>query len=436
MMNIKKKLIKKIVSINPRRCAFIPDKYYLQLKFYDAFGRFMDFSNPITFNEKLQWLKVYDHKDEYTTIVDKYEAKKYISRFIGEKYIIPTLGVWDDFNQIDFDALPDQFVLKCTHDSGGLVICHDKTKFNMDVAKNKIETSLANNFYYMGREWPYKNVPHRIIAEQFMADNFRSKKLFPSGIIPRMRLVYSQSFKENSFKEFFYDEVWNCSKIKNNQNGKAVFLINRPKQYKTMKKLAELLNEKVSNIRIDFYEIDENNYFAELKFDSICNMENIDLNIWDFGVLTKLDMNGYKLEIDEFSVIISNSNYNNKIEKSINDYKIFCFNGKIDSIMVCTGREKGHPNFYFYDKNWNRLYYQHDFLEKENEIKKPSNLDEMLRLAEILCKGFTHIRVDLFDVDNNIYFGELTFFDDSGFDNDISYETDLNWGSKIKLPNN
>ena len=277
MMNIKKKLIKKIVSINPRRCAFIPDKYYLQLKFYDAFGRFMDFSNPITFNEKLQWLKVYDHKDEYTTIVDKYEAKKYISRFIGEKYIIPTLGVWDDFNQIDFDALPDQFVLKCTHDSGGLVICHDKTKFNMDVAKNKIETSLANNFYYMGREWPYKNVPHRIIAEQFMADNFRSKKLFPSGIIPRMRLVYSQSFKENSFKEFFYDEVWNCSKIKNNQNGKAVFLINRPKQYKTMKKLAELLNEKVSNIRIDFYEIDENNYFAELKFDSICNMENIDL---------------------------------------------------------------------------------------------------------------------------------------------------------------
>lgn len=103
--------------------------------------------------------------------------------------------------------------------------------------------------------------------------------------------------------------------------------------------------------------------------------------------------------------------------------------------MVCTGREKGHPDFYFYDANWNRLYYQHEALEKANNIEKPQNLDEMLKIAKILCKGYSHIRVDLFDVDNNIYFGELTFFDNSGFDTDISYETDLKWGEKILLPN-
>ena len=103
--------------------------------------------------------------------------------------------------------------------------------------------------------------------------------------------------------------------------------------------------------------------------------------------------------------------------------------------MVCTGREKGHPDFYFYDENWNRLYYQHSCLEKSNDVEKPCNLDEMLKIAKILSKGFSHIRVDLFDVDGNVYFGELTFFDNSGFDVDISHETDLKWGEKINLPN-
>lgn len=144
---------------------------------------------------------------------------------------------------------------------------------------------------------------------------------------------------------------------------------------------------------------------------------------------------GYRLNSDSCSMIISDSYYNNNVEKSINDYKIFCFNGEIDSIMVCTGREKGHPDFYFYDVNWNRLYYQHEALEKSNNIEKPQNLNEMLTIAKNLSKGYSHIRVDLFDVDNNVYFGELTFFDNSGFDTDISYETDLKWGEKILLPN-
>ena len=206
-MSIKGWIIRKIVSLNPKRFAFLSDEQYLQLKFYDTFGRFMDFSNPQTFNEKLQWLKIYNRNPEYTIMVDKYESKKYISEKIGAEYIIPTLGVWNSFDEIDFDALPDQFVLKCTHDSGGLVVCRDKSSLDMDAARKKIETSLSNNFYYMGREWPYINVPHRIIAEQYMADDLRDYKSFCFDGVPRMTLVCSERFTKDGLKEDFYDEA-------------------------------------------------------------------------------------------------------------------------------------------------------------------------------------------------------------------------------------
>ena len=127
--------------------------------------------NPKTFNEKLQWLKIYDRKSEYTVMVDKYAAKQYVADRIGEQYIIPTLGVWENFDDIDFESLPNQFVLKCTHDSGGLVVYKDKSKLDKAAAKEKIEKSLKRNYYWSGREWPYKNVPPRIIAEKYMTDN-------------------------------------------------------------------------------------------------------------------------------------------------------------------------------------------------------------------------------------------------------------------------
>ena len=436
-MNVKKKIIRKVVSINPRRVSFLPDEYYLQLKFYDVFGRFMDFSNPKTFNEKLQWLKVYNRKPEYTMMVDKYAVKSYVSNLIGKEYIIPTLGVWNSFDEIDFNSLPDQFVLKCTHDSGGLVVCRDKLNLDIDAVKKKIETSLSNNFYYMGREWPYKNVPRRIIAEQYMAEELRDYKQLFFESAPRMTLVYSERFTKEGVKEDFYDEVWNHLNIPKTTHGEAVFSIQRPKQYELMKRLVEKISEKMSFARIDFYEINEKVYFGEISFYPEDRFEAFTPEKWNLklGEWVKLPARGgYRLNSDDCSIIISNSYYNNKVEKSINDYKIFCFNGEIDSVMVCTGREKGHPDFYFYDTNWNRLYYQQDCLEKANDIKKPQNLEEMLSIAKVLSQGLSHVRVDLFDIDNNIYFGELTFFDNSGFDTDISYETDLKWGEKIILP--
>ncbi len=413
----------------------LPDTLYLKFMFRATLQRKLDLKNPTTFNEKLQWLKIHDRKDIYTTIVDKYEVKKYIAKKIGANYIIPTLGIWSSFDEINFDELPNQFVLKCTHDSGGLVICNDKSKLDIEKAKEKIEKSLKSNFYWLGREWPYKNVKPRIIAEQYMADNLRDYKLFCFNGTPRMTLVCSERFTEDGLKEDFYDEAWNHLSIQRPAHSNAILPIQRPKQYELMRRLAAKLSEKMSFARIDFYEINEKVYFGEITFYPASGFEGFRPEEWDLKLGEWIELPGgeRRLNSDVCSIIIGNSFYNKMTKKALIDYKIFCFNGEIDSVMVCTGREKGHPDFYFYDRNWNRLYYQHENLEKQESIPRPSCFDEMLSLASILCKGFTHIRVDLFEVDGNIYFGELTFFDSSGFDTEISYKTDLMWGSKMKL---
>ena len=124
---------------------FLSDKRYLELLFYAHMNRRLDLKNPRTFNEKVQWLKLNNRKEEYTMMADKYAVKAYIADIIGEEYIIPTLGVWKHFDEIDFDKLPEKFVLKCTHDSGGLAICTDKTTFDKNKARIKIEKSLKRN---------------------------------------------------------------------------------------------------------------------------------------------------------------------------------------------------------------------------------------------------------------------------------------------------
>ena len=175
-----------IQTILSKGKKFVRDPYYrlktmIKLGFYDSLndeeflrkifqkyqGYPLDLDNPKTFNEKMQWMKLHDRQPEYITMVDKHEAKHYLADRIDSKYIIPTLGVWNSFDDIDFDALPNQFVLKCTHDSGGIVICKDKSTFNKEEARNIINKSLKRDFYLIAREWPYKDVPRRIIAEEY-----------------------------------------------------------------------------------------------------------------------------------------------------------------------------------------------------------------------------------------------------------------------------
>ena len=255
----------------------IPDKLYLKYLYKKKFNESLNLKNPKSFNECLQWIKLYDRKKIYTTMVDKYEVKKYISDLIGEEYVIPTIGVYDTFEEINFEKLPNQFVIKCTHDSGSIVICKDKKSFDIDKAKIIIDKALRNNYYYNFREWPYKNVKPRIIIEPYLSDN--------SG---------------------------------------------------------------------------------ELK-----------------------------------------------------DYKFYCFNGKCDYVMLCVDRFKNATKYIYFDKNWNIIKdFSYDGLKYGDSIcvERPLNLDKMFDIAKKLSKNIYFVRVDFYENEGKLFFGEFTFFPSGGFD--------------------
>lgn len=277
--------------------TWIPDKLYLQLMFRFSMGYWPDFKKPKTFNEKLNWLKLYNRKPEYTQMVDKFAVKDYVANKIGAEYVIPTLGVWDKPENIDWDILPSQFVLKTTHGGGnsGVVICRNRESFNRLSAVKKLNMSLKQDIYKKLKEWPYKNVPRRIIAEKFIEN-------------------------ENS-------------------------------------------------------------------------------------------------------------------PGDLPDYKFFCFDGYVHSVMLCLDRHLGDTKFYFFDKDWNllRLNIRGKEAPKDFTLPKPQNIEKMFEIASILSKGHKFLRVDLYNSDGKIYFGELTFFPDSGFDANITKEADNIFGSLLKL---
>lgn len=286
----------KMLFISQFRKCF-SDEFYLKTQYPYKTGWWLDLENPQTFNEKLQWLKLYYRNDKLTKMVDKYAVKDYVAEKIGEKYLIPTIGVWDNADEIDFSKLPEKFVLKCTHDSGGLIVCSDKKKLNFDKARKWLKKRLKRNFYIYKREWPYKNVKPRVIAEQFMEDN---------SII--------------------------------NKNG-------------------------------------------------------------------------------------------------LTDYKFFCFNGEVDSVMACIDRGINDTKFYFFDRNWNLLKLNKRGIEapKGFTLPKPECLDEMFDIATKLSEGIPFVRVDLYCINEQPYFGEITFFPTSGYDSNLLEETDIYWGKKIDL---
>ena len=273
---------------------FLSDKTYIKLMYYARMGRKINLNDPQTLNEKLNWLKINNRNPLYTQLVDKYEVKNYIAEKLGEEYVIPALGVWDKFEDIDFGTLPDRFVLKCTHDSGGLVICKDKRTFDVQKAKEKINKSLKNNYYYHGREWPYKNVKPRIIAEEYLS---------PLG------------------------------------------------------------------------------------------------------------------------------------EEGLIEYKIFCFNGKAKMVLVCKGPAHTplRTNDYC-DMDLNRLPFTCLFPNSVGELKEPKNYEKMIEIAEKLSENIPQVRIDLYNIDGQIYFGEMTFFHNSGFCAFEPNEWDEKLGEWIELP--
>lgn len=273
----------------------IPDRIYLQIVYFRHFKKFIDFDNPKTFNEKIQWLKLNYRKEEYTNLVDKYRVKQYITKLIGEEYVIPTLGVWKNVDDIDFKSLPEKFVLKCNNDSGGIVICKNKKDFDEVKAKSFLKERLKNNGYWYGREWPYKNVKPCIIAEKYMEDS---------------------------------------------------------------------------------------------------------------------------------------------ISKDLKDYKFFCFNGSMKFFNIDIDRFIEHRANY-YDRNGNFLpfgktYCPPDYTKK---IEMPKNLDKMIELAETISHNTVLSRIDFYEIDGQVYFGEITFYPGSGFSPFTDEKWDYKLGDMIDLPN-
>lgn len=274
---------------------YVSDERFVKWKYYLNFKKKLSLENPQTFNEKLQWLKLYDQHEEYTKMVDKCEAKKYVASIIGEEYIIPTLGVYNRFDEIDFDKLPNQFVLKCTHNSGGIVICKDKATLDICKAKKLMDRWIKINPFWKNREYPYKGITPRIIAEKYMEDE-----------------------------------------------------------------------------------------------------------------------SGYELK----------------------DYKFFCFDGKARMLFVASdrGMVNTETKFDFYDTNWNHLPFTNGHPNSDKIISKPSHFDVMVKLVERLSKGLPHVRVDLYNINGKIYFGEMTFFHWSGLVPFIPIEWDYKIGQWLELP--
>lgn len=275
-------------------CNHMTDEAFIKRMFKASMGYELDLNNPVTYSEKLQWLKLYDRNPLYTTLVDKYEVKKYIKEKIGAEYIIPTLGIWDSFDEIDFEKLPDQFVLKCTHDSGGLVICKDKSLFNIESAKKIINKCLKKNYYYHLREWPYKDVKPRIIAEQYMEDaeygELRDYKFFAfDGRVEALFIATDRQKKDEETKFDFFDREYQHLSFKNGHPN-AEILPQKPVCFDEMVLLAEKLSAGIPHVRVDFYEVDGKIYFGEMTFFHWSGLMPFEPKEWDktFGSWIKI----------------------------------------------------------------------------------------------------------------------------------------------------
>lgn len=282
---------KKIIPMSDKKFLDMCFKYYMEKK--------INWKSPKTYNEKLQWLKIHDRKEIYTKLVDKYEMKEYISKSIGNQYVIPTIGIYNKFDDIDFQKLPDKFVLKCTHDSGGLVICKDKNNFDIKKAKKKINKCLKVNYYYGWREWPYKNVKPRIIIEPYIEDikyhELRDYKFFCfNGNVKLMFVASNRQGTGDTYFDFFDNNYEHLNIINGHPNAPTV--PEKPLNFKEMIEIAEILSKDFLHLRVDFYEVNGKLYVGELTFYHWSGMVPFVPNEWDKKIGDLLNLEGEKNE--------------------------------------------------------------------------------------------------------------------------------------------
>lgn len=266
----------------------IPDRLYLKLRYRWHLHKKLNLKHPLTYNEKIQWLKLYDRRPEYPVMADKYEAKKFAARIIGKEHIIPVYGLWNQFDEIDFDKLPRQFVLKCTHDSGGVVIVTDRSAMDMEAVKKKINDCLKSNYFYYGREWPYKKIRPRILAEKLLHHNGSSVfedipdyKFFCFDGVCRLMFVASDRQSETEETKFdFFDRQFQHLEIRNGHPN-ADRQIKKPQHFEEMMEYAEKLSRGIPQLRVDFYEVNGRVYFGEMTLFHWSGFVPFVPNTWD-----------------------------------------------------------------------------------------------------------------------------------------------------------
>lgn len=264
----------------------LPDKIYLSIMYRANFGKRLNWEEPKTYNEKLQWLKLHDRKPIYCKMVDKYDAKHFAAERIGSEYVAPVLGgLWKHPDEIDFDQLPDQFVLKTTHDCGGVVICRDKSRFDVRSAKEFLLEHLHRNYYLHCREWPYKDLKPRIFAEEYLSDgesdDLKDYKFFCFDGVPRLMFIASERQSEDQETKFdFYDMDFVHLPIINGHPNSENPLA-RPENFEKMKELAAVLSSGIPHLRVDFYECNGQLYLGELTFSHWGGFVPFEPDEWD-----------------------------------------------------------------------------------------------------------------------------------------------------------
>ena len=261
----------------------MPDREYLRRVYKARLGKELRLENPVTFNEKLQWLKLNDSRPEYRLMADKAEAKKYVASIIGEEYIVPTIGVYNSLDEVDFNVLPDRFVLKCTHDSGGLVICEGKASFDTAKAKKTLRHFLARDYFTQWREWQYKDLPHRLIAEEYIeADGgLADYKIHCFNGEPRLILVCRDRFASTGLTEDFFTETWEHLDVRRPEHPNSSGRIEKPAQLGEMLRLARELARDIPFVRIDFYIANEKILFSEITLYPASGLTAFVPDSWD-----------------------------------------------------------------------------------------------------------------------------------------------------------
>ena len=262
------------------------DERYIRHIYRRSFGRDPDLTDPHTYNEKLQWLKLHDRDPAYRRIVDKAEAKRIIAETFGSEYVVPTLGVYERFDDIPFSRLPDRFVIKCTHDSQSTVICRDRAAFDLAAARRRITRCLRRNYYYRGREWPYRDVRPRIMVEALLDDGH------PGGLVDykfscfngqcRMIFTCTDRESEGGIRVTFFDRDWNRMPFRKRFEPSTD--VRRPAGFVKMRDMAEQLAAGLPFLRVDFYEADGQVYFGEMTFYPANGLEPFIPEEWD-GIL-------------------------------------------------------------------------------------------------------------------------------------------------------